>query len=153
MMKTRVSSTLAALILSAPALSFAQQAGHQPTRAEVKAEMARLAAVGYTPALDHNQYPAAILAAEKRVRENAVAQGAPNAAPVAVAHQSRDDVPGRDEPRDHRSADVAGRARHEHPEAFHPLLRARDGPCGTRPARCRASQYRRPAPAPEGKNH
>nr|WP_245170038.1 DUF4148 domain-containing protein [Burkholderia sp. CpTa8-5] len=82
MMKTLVSSTLAALILSAPALSFAQPADHQPTRAEVKAEMARLAAVGYTPALDHNQYPAAIVAAEKRVRENAVAQAAPHAAPL-----------------------------------------------------------------------
>ncbi|MBR8294817.1 DUF4148 domain-containing protein [Burkholderia cenocepacia] len=82
-MKTLVSSTLAALILSAPALSFAQSADHHLTRAEVKAEMARLAAVGYTPALDHNQYPAAILAAEQRVRENAVAQSAPNAAPTA----------------------------------------------------------------------
>ncbi|AZQ52850.1 DUF4148 domain-containing protein [Burkholderia cenocepacia] len=81
-MKALVSATVAALILSASALSFAQQAGHQLTRAEVKAEMARLAAVGYTPAMDHNQYPAAILAAEKRVRENAVAQAAPNAAPV-----------------------------------------------------------------------
>ncbi|MBN3836057.1 DUF4148 domain-containing protein [Burkholderia sp. Ac-20344] len=82
-MKTLVSSTLAALILSAPALSFAQQADHQLTRAEVKAEMARLAAVGYTPAMDHNQYPAAILAAEKRIRENAVAQTGPDTAPVA----------------------------------------------------------------------
>ncbi|HDR9482412.1 TPA: DUF4148 domain-containing protein [Burkholderia aenigmatica] len=82
-MKTLISSTLAALILSAPALSFAQQADHQLTRAEVKAEMARLAAVGYTPALDHNHYPEAILAAEKRVRDNAVAQAAPNAAPAA----------------------------------------------------------------------
>ncbi|SOT45523.1 DUF4148 domain-containing protein [Burkholderia cenocepacia] len=85
MMKTLVSSTLAVLILAAPALSFAQQADHQLTRAEVKAEMARLAAVGYTPALDHNQYPAAILAAEQRVRENAVAQSAPNATPAADA--------------------------------------------------------------------
>ncbi|MBZ5790806.1 DUF4148 domain-containing protein [Burkholderia contaminans] len=84
MMKTLISSTLAALILSAPALSFAQQADHQLTRAEVKAEMALLAAVGYSPALDHNQYPAAILAAEQRVRENAVAQAAPNAAPAAA---------------------------------------------------------------------
>ncbi|WP_333976981.1 DUF4148 domain-containing protein [Burkholderia cepacia] len=82
MMKTLISSTLAALILSAPALSFAQQADHQLTRAEVKAEMARLAAVGYTPALDHNQYP--ILAAEKRVRENAVAHNAPGTAPAAA---------------------------------------------------------------------
>ncbi|MCA8242463.1 DUF4148 domain-containing protein [Burkholderia sp. AU32262] len=43
-MKTLVTSTLAALILSAPALSFAQPADHPLTRAEVKAEMARLAA-------------------------------------------------------------------------------------------------------------
>ncbi|WP_185723040.1 DUF4148 domain-containing protein [Burkholderia anthina] len=83
MMKTLVTSTLAALILSAPALSFAQPADHPLTRAEVKAEMARLAAVGYTPAMDHNQYPAAILAAEKRVRENAVAQSTPGTAPAA----------------------------------------------------------------------
>ncbi|WP_332112516.1 DUF4148 domain-containing protein [Burkholderia sp. IMCC1007] len=84
-MKTLVSSALAALIIAAPAVSFAQQNDHQLTRAEVKAEMARLAAVGYTPALDHNQYPAAILAAEKRVRENAVAQAASGAAPAADA--------------------------------------------------------------------
>ena len=82
-MKTLVSSTLAALIIAAPAVSFAQQTDHQLTRAEVKAEMARLAAVGYTPAMDHNQYPVAILAAEKRVRENAGAQAASNAAPAA----------------------------------------------------------------------
>ncbi|WP_175856902.1 DUF4148 domain-containing protein [Burkholderia anthina] len=82
-MKTLVSSALAALIIAAPAVSFAQQNDHQLTRAEVKAEMARLAAVGYSPALDHNQYPVAILAAEKRVRDNAVAQAAPNAAPAA----------------------------------------------------------------------
>ncbi|RQR35852.1 MULTISPECIES: DUF4148 domain-containing protein [unclassified Burkholderia] len=82
-MKTLVSSTLAALIIATPAVSFAQQHDRPLTRAEVKAEMARLAAVGYTPALDHNQYPVAILAAEKRVRENAVAQAASNTAPAA----------------------------------------------------------------------
>ncbi|WP_193759840.1 DUF4148 domain-containing protein [Burkholderia sp. USMB20] len=81
MMKTLVSSTLAALIIATPAVSFAQQHDRPLTRAEVNAEMARLAAVGYTPALDHNQYPVAILAAEKRVRENAVAQAPSNAAP------------------------------------------------------------------------
>lgn len=88
-MKTLVSSTLAALILSAPALSFAQQADHPLTRAEVKAEMARLAAVGYTPALDHNQYPAAIRAAEQRVRENAVAQSAPAADNTGYGSEAR----------------------------------------------------------------
>ncbi|WP_321802536.1 DUF4148 domain-containing protein [Burkholderia sp. BCC1988] len=82
-MKTLVSSTLAALIIATPAISFAQQHDRPLTRAEVKAEMARLAAVGYTPALDHNQYPVAILAAEKRVRENAGAQAASNTAPSA----------------------------------------------------------------------
>ena len=80
-MKTLVCSTLAALIVAAPAAAFAQQNDRPLTRADVKAEMARLAAVGYSPALDHNQYPVAILAAEKRVRDNAVAQTAPNAAP------------------------------------------------------------------------
>ncbi|MDN7850629.1 DUF4148 domain-containing protein [Burkholderia seminalis] len=79
MMKTLISSTLAALILSAPALSFAQQADRPLTHADVKAEMARLAAVGYTPALDHNRYPVAILAAEQRVRENTVAPEADQA--------------------------------------------------------------------------
>ncbi|MBM2771416.1 DUF4148 domain-containing protein [Burkholderia anthina] len=88
-MKTLISSTLAALILSAPALSFAQQADHQLTRAEVKAEMARLAAVGYTPAMDHNQYPVAILAAEKRVRDNAVAQAAPAAGQTGYGSEAR----------------------------------------------------------------
>lgn len=84
-MKTLVSSTLFALVIAAPAVSFAQQNDRPLTRAEVKAEMARLAAVGYSPAMDHTQYPVAILAAEKRVRDNAVAQAAPNAAPNADA--------------------------------------------------------------------
>ena len=79
-MKTLVSSTLAALIIAAPAVSFAQQTTHPLTRAEVKAELAQVVAAGYRPAMDHNTYPAAILAAEERVRENAVAQAASNAA-------------------------------------------------------------------------
>ncbi|RQS10156.1 DUF4148 domain-containing protein [Burkholderia sp. Bp9002] len=82
-MKTLALSTLTALILSAPALSFAQQTSHPLTRAEVKAELAELVAAGYRPVMDHNTYPAAILAAEQRVRENAVAQTGPSAAPAA----------------------------------------------------------------------
>ncbi|KVL84482.1 DUF4148 domain-containing protein [Burkholderia stagnalis] len=84
-MKTLVSSTLAALIIAAPAVSFAQQTTHPLTRAEVKAELAQLVAAGYRPAMDHNTYPAAIRAAENRVRENAVAQTGPSAAPAADA--------------------------------------------------------------------
>ncbi|RQZ08037.1 DUF4148 domain-containing protein [Burkholderia sp. Bp9031] len=83
-MKSFRSRTLVALILFAPALAFAQQSDRQLTRAEVKAELAQLVAAGYRPAMDHNQYPAAILAAEKRVRENAVAQSAPSTAPAAA---------------------------------------------------------------------
>ncbi|KAF1033988.1 MAG: hypothetical protein GAK33_05829 [Burkholderia lata] len=82
-MKSLLSPAVAALILSIPGFAFAQQADHQLTRAEVKAEMAKLVAAGYSPAMDHNQYPTAILAAEKRVRENAVAQAGPNTAPAA----------------------------------------------------------------------
>ncbi|RQV76353.1 hypothetical protein DF018_00570 [Burkholderia cenocepacia] len=48
---------------------------------------------------------------------------------------------------------VRRHAPHEDPDAFHSLLRERDGPCGARPARCLASQYRWPAPAAEGVNH
>ena len=83
-MKSFRSRTIASLILFAPALAFAQQADRQPTRAEVKAELAQLVAAGYRPAMDHNQYPAAILAAEKRVRENTVAQDAPHTTPAAA---------------------------------------------------------------------
>ncbi|MXN77797.1 DUF4148 domain-containing protein [Burkholderia sp. 4701] len=82
-MKTLASSALAALIIAAPAISFAQQTDHPLTRAEVKAELAQLVAAGYRPAMDHNAYPAAILAAEQRVRETAVAQTGPSAVSAA----------------------------------------------------------------------
>lgn len=49
----------------------------------MKAELAQLVAAGYRPAMDHNAYPAAILAAEQRVRENAVAQTGPSTIPAA----------------------------------------------------------------------
>ncbi|PCE24746.1 DUF4148 domain-containing protein [Burkholderia ubonensis] len=84
-MKSFVSATIAALILAAPALSFAQQADHAPTRAEVEAELARLEAAGYRPAADHTRYPPNIQAAQRRVDQQQVVQ---TSAPVAAGFGS-----------------------------------------------------------------
>lgn len=80
-MKSRAFATVAVLTLAAPIASFAQQADHPLTRAEVKAELIRLEAAGYRPASDHTQYPANIQAAERKVNQLQSAQDAANPTP------------------------------------------------------------------------
>ncbi|MEX3763905.1 DUF4148 domain-containing protein [Paraburkholderia phenoliruptrix] len=74
-MKTLVRAVALAVVLAAPAASFAQS--EQPlTRAEVKAQLKQIEQAGYNPAtaVDAN-YPADIQAAEARVAaQNAMAQ-------------------------------------------------------------------------------
>lgn len=67
-MKSLVFAVVAASVLSAPLVSMAQEQPNQPiTRAEVKADLARLEQAGYRPNANDPYYPADLQAAEQRV--------------------------------------------------------------------------------------
>jgi hypothetical protein len=69
-MKTLIAAALAATVLAAPALSFAQESQQQPvTRAQVRAELSQLEQAGYRPGLSSPYYPADLQAAQARVAE------------------------------------------------------------------------------------
>jgi hypothetical protein len=74
-MKSLIKAVALVVVLAAPVVSFAQS--EQPlTRAEVKAQLKQLEAVGYNPGVSNDAtYPADIQAAEARVAaQNASAQ-------------------------------------------------------------------------------
>jgi hypothetical protein len=66
-MKTLVCLTLAVSALASPALSCAQLAPSPVTRAQVRAELARLEQAGYSPSAEDAYYPADIQAAEAKI--------------------------------------------------------------------------------------
>ncbi|WGS54367.1 DUF4148 domain-containing protein [Paraburkholderia sp. D15] len=79
-MKSLVNTIALAVAFAAPVAAFAQ-ADQQPlTRAEVKAQLKQLEAVGYNPAVATDAtYPADIQAAEARVAaQNATGYGSPS---------------------------------------------------------------------------
>ncbi|AYZ68186.1 DUF4148 domain-containing protein [Burkholderia multivorans] len=84
-MKSFVFSAVAALALAAPIHSSAQQADHALSRAEVKAELARLAAVGYHPTLAQTPYPDDVQSALQRVNAQPAAQSGAAEAPEPAA--------------------------------------------------------------------
>jgi DNA invertase Pin-like site-specific DNA recombinase len=73
-MKTLIAAALAATVLAAPALSFAQES--QPlTRAQVRAELVQLEQAGYRPGVSSPYYPADLQAAQAKVaQQNATAE-------------------------------------------------------------------------------
>ena len=73
-MKTLIAAALAATVLAAPALSFAQES--QPlTRAQVRAELVQLEQAGYRPGVSSPYYPADMQAAQAKVaQQNATAE-------------------------------------------------------------------------------
>ncbi|WP_027815804.1 DUF4148 domain-containing protein [Paraburkholderia bannensis] len=75
-MKTLIAAALAATVLAAPALSFAQANNQQPlTRAQVRAELVQLEKAGYRPGLSSPYYPEDLQAAQARVaQQNATAE-------------------------------------------------------------------------------
>jgi len=84
-MKNLIAAALAATVLAAPALSFAQADTNQAplTRAQVRAELVQLEKAGYRPGLSSPYYPADLQAAQARVAEQngaaeATAYGAPS---------------------------------------------------------------------------
>lgn len=62
-------AAVAATLLVAPALSFAQQSQAPLTRAQVRAELVQLEKAGYRPGLASPYYPEDIQAAQARVAE------------------------------------------------------------------------------------
>jgi hypothetical protein len=78
-MKTLIAAALAATVLAAPALTFAQESQQPVTRAQVRAELVQLEQAGYRPGLSSPYYPADLQAAQARVAQE-------NAAPEATAY-------------------------------------------------------------------
>ncbi|MGE8475147.1 MAG: DUF4148 domain-containing protein [Paraburkholderia hospita] len=75
-MKALISAVVVAAAVAAPVASFAQSSQQPVTRAEVRADLARLEKAGYDPLSDRQNYPNNIQAAEARVHaEDANASG------------------------------------------------------------------------------
>jgi hypothetical protein len=75
-MKTLIYAALVAVVLAAPAVSFAQDASVPLTRAEVRADLVRVEQAGYRPSANDVYYPADIQAAEARLHaQDATAPG------------------------------------------------------------------------------
>jgi hypothetical protein len=73
-MKALIYAAIAAIVSSAPAISFGQQNDGTVTRAQVRAELAALESVGYNPN-DWINYPENIQAAEQRLAAKRAAEG------------------------------------------------------------------------------
>jgi len=74
-MKTLIAAALAATVLAAPALSFAQQS--QPlSRAQVRAELVQAEKAGLNPSVDTLTYPQGVQEAQARVAQQPGAEQA-----------------------------------------------------------------------------
>ncbi|MCA3776421.1 MAG: DUF4148 domain-containing protein [Burkholderia sp.] len=74
-MKSLVVTAAAAVLLAAPALSFAQHAPSPVTRAQVLQELIDLESVGYNPARgEADNYPEDIMAAQERLQAKRLAE-------------------------------------------------------------------------------
>ena len=86
-MKSLIYAAIAATILAAPSLSFAQQSNAPVTRAEVRAELAALEKAGYNPN-DWMNYPENLQAAQQRVDAERIAQAHTPAVTQSASSQS-----------------------------------------------------------------
>jgi len=86
-MKSFIYAVVAATILAAPAVSFAQQSTAPVTRAEVRAELVALEKAGYNPN-DWINYPENLQAAQQRVDAERIAQGHAPAVTTSASSQS-----------------------------------------------------------------
>ncbi|MDE1181834.1 DUF4148 domain-containing protein [Paraburkholderia sp.] len=84
-MKSLVFAALVGSVLMVPSVSFAQQSGTGVTRAQVKAELAELASVGYHVGDDDVHYPEAIQAAQEKLAARRAAAYGSGAAGSAEA--------------------------------------------------------------------
>jgi hypothetical protein len=93
-MKTTISAAIAAIALLAPIASFAQSnANTGLTRAQVKAELVQLEAVGYNQNQNEADYPRNIQSAEARVHQNDVAGSTNTAVGADLTGSSRSGRP------------------------------------------------------------
>ncbi|SPB18343.1 membrane protein [Caballeronia novacaledonica] len=72
-MKSWIKAVIAAAVLSAPLVSFAQSSA-SVSRAEVRGELVQLEKAGYAPVAEDASYPAKLQAAETRVADMRIAQ-------------------------------------------------------------------------------
>ena len=81
--------------LATSTASFAQDAAAPVTRAEVRADLARLEQAGYVPGANEVQYPADIQAAEARVAaQDATTRNNTSVGGVSPAGSSQSGAPG-----------------------------------------------------------
>ncbi|KVQ64644.1 hypothetical protein WK05_23405 [Burkholderia ubonensis] len=81
-----VTAAAAAVLLAAPALSFAQSAKSPVTRAQVLQELYDLESVGYNPSVgDAGNYPDDIMAAQERLAAKRLAERKAGAAAYSPA--------------------------------------------------------------------
>ncbi|KVT40176.1 DUF4148 domain-containing protein [Burkholderia ubonensis] len=81
-----VTAAAAAVLLAAPALSFAQPAKSPVTRAQVLQELYDLESVGYNPSVgDAGNYPDDIMAAQERLAAKRLAERKAGAAAYGPA--------------------------------------------------------------------
>ncbi|KVU85795.1 hypothetical protein BGV56_15700 [Burkholderia ubonensis] len=81
-----VTAAAAAVLLAAPALSFAQSAKSPVTRAQVLQELYDLESVGYNPSVgDAGNYPDDIMAAQERLAAKRLAERKAGAAAYGPA--------------------------------------------------------------------
>jgi hypothetical protein len=88
-MKALIYAALLAGVLAAPTASFAQDTAAPVTRAEVRADLARVEQAGYWPGLNDARYPADIQAAEARLH----AQDGTSAGGVSMEGSSQAGAP------------------------------------------------------------
>lgn len=93
-MKSLIYAAIAASVLAAPAVSFAQQTNAPVTRAQVRAELAELVHAGYNPN-DRNHYPENFEAAQQRVAAQKLAQNGGAAQSPAVSTSEGATIAGR----------------------------------------------------------
>ncbi|WP_322031833.1 DUF4148 domain-containing protein [Paraburkholderia sp. J76] len=88
-MKNLIAAALAATVLAAPALSFAQAEQQPVTRAQVRAELVQLEKAGYRPNLSSPYYPEDLQAAQARVaQQNGAAEASAYGASTNGSAQS-----------------------------------------------------------------
>ncbi|SDB86966.1 DUF4148 domain-containing protein [Paraburkholderia lycopersici] len=93
-MKNLIATALAATVLAAPALSFAQANQAPVTRAQVRAELVQLEKAGYRPGLSSPYYPQDLQTAQARVaQQNGAAETTAYGASTNGSVQAGDRAP------------------------------------------------------------
>jgi hypothetical protein len=92
-MKALLKAVLVSCALAAPAIAFAQTTNGPVTRAEVRADLARLEQAGYQPEASDPHYPADIQAAEAKVTAQDQSAAAASVGGVSLSGSSQSGSP------------------------------------------------------------